>query len=511
MPEISDNNRRIARNTLMLYVRMFCIMAVSLFTSRIVLKSLGVEDFGVYNVVGGVVAMFSFLNGGMVSATQRYLSFEVGKGDRKRLDEVFASAVRIHFFIAVIVLLLAETAGLWFLLHRLVIPAGRETAAMWVYQASVLSCMVNIMSVPYNADIIAHEKMSAFAWISVVEVGLKLLVALSLSWLPFDRLKTYAVLILTVYIIVRLIYTVYCRRRYPESTARLRPDRQLVREMFSFAGWSFLGNFSSVLYTQGVNILLNIFAGSLANAARGVAVQVQGMVQQFVTGFQTALNPQITKYWSAGNRVDMHRLMFRSARFSFCLLYMIVLPAILEMPFVLDLWLVEVPRDAVVFTRLMLLISLAGTFANPCIIANQATGKVRKYQIVVGGILLLIVPVSWAVLKAGAPLWSVFLVHLVVESVAQLSRMIMLRGQIGIRIRTWLKSVYLPVAGVALLSAVLPLLLHCLVPGDWARLSAVVLSSVLSVSIATYFIGLTASERSFVRDRIKTALHGKNR
>ncbi|MEE1288394.1 MAG: lipopolysaccharide biosynthesis protein, partial [Bacteroidaceae bacterium] len=418
----SSNNKRIAKNTLLLYVRMLFGMLVSLYTSRVILQTLGVEDYGVYNVVGGVITMFTFLNSAMSSATSRYITFEIGKGNMERLKKVFSTALQIHAIIALLIVILGETVGLWFLMNELVIPDGRMDAAMWVYQCSIISCVVTIMSVPYNADIIAHEKMSAFAYISVLEIILKLLIVYLLVVLPFDKLKVYAVLVLMVGLLIRYIYTRYCHKHFEESHYIHRIDKSLLKEMSSFAGWSFWGNLAGILYSQGLNMMLNIFFGPVVNAARGIATQIQHVVTQFVTNFQMALNPQITKTYASGGLDKMHSLMFRSARFSFMLLFFLSLPIMLETNYIFTLWLGIVPENTVIFARIIIAISLIYTIANPCVIANQATGKVKVYQAVVGGLLLLILPISYIVLKMGAPAYSVFIVHFCVESVAQFAR-----------------------------------------------------------------------------------------
>ena len=420
MSDNTENNKRIAKNTLLLYARMLLMMLVSLFTSRVILQVLGIEDYGVYNVVGGIVSMFAFINGGMVAATQRYITFELGSGNKERLQRVFSTSLQIHAMISILIVILGETVGLWFLQEKLVIPEDRMIAAMWVYQCSIIVCVLNIMSIPYNADIVAHEKMSAFAMISVVEVVLKLLVVYLLMLFPFDKLIVYAILLLAVQFSIRLVYAAYCKRHFEESSYIHRWNSDLIKEMLGFAGWSFWGSLAVILYTQGIIMMLNVFFGHIVNAARGIAIQVQSAVLQFVMNFQMALNPQITKSYAAGNLDQMHSLMFRSARFSFLLLFFIALPVLLETNFLLTLWLKTVPDHTVIFAQIMLCISLVYTTANPCIIANQATGKVKVYQAVVGGILLAILPISYIVLKMGAPAYSVFIVHFCVESVLQI-------------------------------------------------------------------------------------------
>lgn len=501
MSDTSANNKRIAKNTLMLYVRMLFSMIVSLFTSRVVLQTLGVEDYGIFNVVGGVITMFTFINAAMVSSTQRYLNFELAKGNSQRLRSVFNTSLQIHALIAITIVILGETLGLWFLMNKLVIPESRMTAALWVYQCSILACCVTIMSAPYNADIIAHEKMSAFAYISILEVSLKLLIVYLLVVSPIDKLIAYAILTLSVQLLIRFIYSRYCHKHFEESYVEFSINKALFKEMSGFAGWSFFGNLAAILYTQGLNMMLNIFFGPVVNAARGIAVQVQSAVQQFVSGFQTALNPQITKSYAVGDLEQMHNLMFRSARFSFLLLFFLSLPVMLETDFLLTLWLKSVPDNAVIFTQIMICISLIFTTANPCIVANQATGKVKIYQTVVGGILLLILPISYIFLKLGAPAYSVFIVHFCMESVAQFSRMFMLRKLINLPIWQYMKNIYIPIFCTVVVAVILPVVVRMQFEEGWLRFIVVGFTCVLSVGISAFFIGLTKDERLFFLDK----------
>lgn len=501
MSDTSSANKRIAKNTLVLYVRMLFTMGISLFTSRVVLQTIGVEDYGISSVVGGVISMFTFINAAMVSSTQRYLNFELVRGDANQLRSVFSTSLQIHALIALAIIVLSETVGLWFLNEKLVIPEARMTAAMWVYQCSILSCAVSIMSTPYNAVIVAHEKMSAFAYISILDVSLKLLVVYLLVVLPFDKLIILSILTLLVQLFIRYIYTLYCHRHFPESYFQFRFNKTLFKEMFGFAGWSFWGNLAAILYTQGLNMMLNIFFGPIVNAARGIAVQVQSAVQQFVGGFQTALNPQITKNYASNNLSQMHSLMFRSARFSFLLLFFLSLPVLMETNFILTLWLKTVPDDAVIFTQIMICISLIYTTANPCVIANQATGKVKIYQMVVGGILLLILPISYVVLKLGAPAYSVFIVHFCIESVAQFSRMYMLRKLIHLPLWQYMKNIYIPIVSTVAIAIILPLVVRMQFAEGWLRFLAVGFTCVLSVGASSYFIGFTKQERVFFLDK----------
>lgn len=500
MSSNTTNNKRIAKNTLLLYARMLLTMSVSLYTSRVILQVLGVEDFGVYNVVGGIVSMFAFINGGMISATQRYITYEIGTGDIDKLKRVFTTSLQIHAIISLLIIILGETVGLWFLLEKMVIPEGRMTAAMWVYQCSIITSVISIMSVPYNADIVAHEKMSAFAYISIIDVILKLLIVYVLMLSSYDKLIVYAVLILIVQLAIISVYRRYCKGHFEESSYTGILDKSLMKEMASFAGWSFWGNLASVLYTQGLNMMLNIFFGPIVNAARGIAVQVQSAVQQFVGNFQMALNPQITKNYASGNFDQMHSLMFRSARFSFLLLFFLTLPVLLETNFLLTLWLKTVPKNTAIFTQVMVCISLIYTTANPCVIANQATGNVKVYQMVVGGVLLTILPISYFVLKLGAPAYSVFIVHFCVESIAQFFRMLMLRNLIRLQLWQYMKNIYIPIVVTVATAIILPIWVHMQFEEGWVRFIVVGFTCMISVGLSAFFIGFTKHERVFFLD-----------
>lgn len=497
------NNKRIAQNTLLLYVRMLFIMGVSLYTSRVVLQTLGVEDFGTFGVVGSIITMFTFINAAMVTATQRYLTFEIGRNNLAQLQKVFSTSLQIHLGIALIIILLSETVGLWLLYNKLEIPATRLQAAFWVFQCSIAACVTTIMTTPYKANIIAHEEMSAFAYITIVEVILKLGIVYLLYLLPFDKLIIYAVLILCVQIMITLSYIIYCKRHYKETTYSHSIDRPLLYEMAGFAGWSFWGNLAYILNTQGINILLNTFFGLVVNAAREFAVQIQTAVQQFVGNFQMALNPQITKTFAANEIGQMHILMQRSARFSFFLLYLLALPVIIETPYILSLWLKNVPPHTATFTQLMLIVSLISTSSSSCVIANQATGKVKRYQAIVGGILLLSLPISYATLHLGAPAYAVFIVAIFIEIIAQIARLWLLRPLINLSVRTFLQKVYLPISLVLTISLPIPIMIWTTLEEGFIRLIAVGFACTLSVGISTLTIGLTKGERKFIIDRIR--------
>ncbi|WP_347152682.1 lipopolysaccharide biosynthesis protein [Phocaeicola vulgatus] len=510
MPEISSTNKRIAKNALLLYFRMLFMMLVSLYTSRVVLATLGVEDFGIYNVVGGVITMFSFFNGAMSSSTQRYITFELGRGDFDQLQKVFQTSVNIHLLVALLILFLGETIGLWFFYEKMVIPASRMTAAFWVYQFSIITMMVMIVSVPYNAAIIAHEKMSIFAYISILEVLLKLGIVYLLYLTRSDKLIMYAALLCATQLLICIVYGHYCSCHFKEVRYYWGWDLKLFKEMLYFGGWNLWGGFATVLFSQGINILLNMFFGPFVNAARGIAVQVQGAVTQFSTNFQTALNPQITKSYALGDFTYMHSLIFRSSKFTFLLLAVISFPILLETEMILQLWLNMVPAYTVVFVRLMLCITIIDAMGGAFMVAAQSTGRVRFYQSVVGGILLAIVPVSYVVLRLGAAPWSVFLIHFCVCTVAFFVRLFIIRSMIHLSLYSYFHAVLLRCLYVLLLAMPLPIGLLYIFPATlWAGIS-VCFVSVLTISLSSYRVGLAEGERKFIKEKIRMFLSKSN-
>lgn len=502
-----QDNTRIAKNTIFLYFRMIFIMAVSLYTSRIVLDVLGVEDYGIYNVVGGIVAMFGVLNVTMSSTTQRYMSFALGRNDFEALKRNFSTCILTHLLIAIIVVALVETVGLWFLYNKMVIPPSRMNAAFWVLQCATASTAVVIMSVPFNADIIAHEKMSAFAYISILEVTLKLLIVFLLKFGGFDRLVMYAVLMFAIQLMIRVIYQWYCVRHFGESRFRIEFDGHLFREMLSFAGWNLWGNLASVMFTQGINLLLNVFFGPVVNAAKAVTDQVNGAVRQFAVNFQMAVNPQITKTYAAGDLQSMHSLIFSSSRITFFLLFALFLPIFLETPFILDLWLKDVPEWTVTFVRILMWGVLLDSVSNPLMTAAAATGNVKLYQSVLGGILLLIVPVAYVVLRMGGNPASVFVVNLVIYGVAFIVRLLIVRPMIGLSLRSYFVKVVAKCVAVCVSASIVPLALHLLLPETALNAVCVISVAVLSVCTLSYTLGLTASERSLVKYKLFEFLH----
>ena len=504
MTDTSANNKRIAKNTLLLYIRMLFMMVVNLYTSRVVLNALGVEDFGIYNVVGGVVAMFSILSSSLSAAISRFITYELGKGNQENLNKIFSSAVTIQLGLTSIIILLAETIGIWFLNVKMNIPEIRMEAANWVFQFSILTFAINLISVPYNASIIAHEKMSAFAYISILEAIGKLAIAYLIVVSPIDKLIFYAILMCIVALIVRFTYGNYCKRHFSECTYHFIWDKQLLKQMFGFAGWNFIGASSAVLRDQGGNVVINLFCGPTVNAARGIAFQVNTAVNQFVANFMTALNPQITKSYAVGNKEYMMTLLFQGARLSFYMLLLLSLPILVNTHYILELWLKIVPEHAVLFVQLVLIFAMSESISQPLITAMLATGKIRNYQIIVGGLQMMNLPISYLLLRLGFFPEIVIIVAICISQCCLAARLVLLRGMIGISIRKYLQKVYFNILTVSAISIVLPLISTQYIDETFIGFIIVSLIAVVCTIISIYFIGCNRQERQFIHQKLDT-------
>lgn len=498
-----SNNKRIAKNTLLLYVRQILILLVSLYTVRVVLEALGVEDYGIYNVVGGFVSMFAFLNGAMSSATQRFLSFELGNKNYDKLRKTFSMSINIHALIALVVFILAETVGLWFVETHLKIPPNRFESAVWVYHFSILMLMVNMLLVPFMALIVSHERMGVFAYISIIEVLLKLAVVFVLQWIAIDKLKLYAALLLLTSTITFVIYFIYCKRHFRETKYIRSWDAKLFKTLAGFAGWNLWGSMASVVMMQGVNVLLNIFFGPVVNAARGIAFQVRSAITSFVTNFQKAMNPQIVKSYAADNLAYMHQLVFMGAKYSFFLLFFLSLPVFLETNFILGLWLKTVPDYTIIFIRLVLVNALIDCLSGTLMTAAQASGKIKLYQSVVGGMLILNLPISYLFLKLAYPPEVTLWVSIIISIIALLMRLYMLRSLVSLSIKRYFSQVLLKIVPICIFAPILPMLVLYFMDEGFLRFLLVGAVSVFSVVVAIYFMALTTSERYLIQNKIQ--------
>lgn len=431
MVEATIDNKRIAKNTLFLYLRMIVVMAVSLYTVRAILDILGVVDYGIYNVVGGVVGMFSFINGTLTTSSQRYFSIELAKGDLKKLNEWFCLNITAFSLFIIIFLIIAETIGLWFVNSQLTIPKERLSAANIVYQFSIISFCFSFISVPYNALIIAHERMSAFAYISIIEALLKLGIVFILSIINWDKLIIYGLLTLLSTCGVTISYFVYNHRHFRESHFRVYWNKKELKELIGFSGWHLLGTFSVVIRSQGINILLNVFFNPVVNAARGVAQYVYSAVAQLSSNFFVAVKPQMYKSYALGDKSGLNNLILRSTTMCTFLVSILVFPVLANTRYVLGLWLAEIPDYAVIFTQLVLINGIIDSSSGCTIAPALATGKIGRFQFVTSIPVMLNLPISYFVLKMGAEPTATMIVSIILSYITALTKAFMLRLMIG--------------------------------------------------------------------------------
>lgn len=504
---MEGNNKRIAKNTLFLYMRMLITMVVALYTSRVVLETLGVTDFGIYNVVGGVVSMLSFVTNSMASASQRFLAFEIGKNNIEKLKKTFSITITIYIIFAVIILIISETVGLWFVKNKLTIPQDRIEATLWVYQFSIFSFVFSILRIPYNAAIIAHEKMRFYALNSIVEVSLKLIIVLLLVWFSFDKLITYSFLTFLVILIISFIYFIYCRINFSETRYTFAWDKQLFKTMFGFAGWNLFDSIANVGKNEGVNILLNIFFNPAINAARGIAFQVSTQITGFVGNFQVAAAPQIIKYAATGQIQEMKKLYFVSSRLSYFLLFLVSLPIYLNLDFLLKLWLKEVPDYTLLFIQLILINRLVDTMAGTTNVLVQATGKMKIYQMFSGIAILFNLPISYLFLYFGFEPQITIIVSITLSCVIVYGRVHIMSLLTGIKINDYLSEVILRNIVVTFLSIIVPLLLYIKLEHSIWSFFIIGFTSVCMSCVSIYSVGLSSDERNdfnnFVIKKIK--------
>lgn len=492
----ASSNKLIAKNTSFLYVRMLFTMAVSLYTSRIVLKALGAEDYGIYNVVGGVVIMFTFLKGAMSSATARFLAIELGRGNLIKLKNVFCATLTIHILIAIIIFVLAETLGLWFITTQLVIPTERMLAAHWVYQLAILSAIISIIYVPYYATIIAHEQMNIYAYVSIIDVLLRLLIVFLLTWSSFDKLKLYALLIFFVVLIISNIYRIYCKRKYEECAYHFEWNKELYKEIATFSSWSLLSNLSWILTTQGSNILINIFFGPIANAAQAIAIQVNSAVSSFAGNFHLAIKPQIFKSYAKKDNVRMLFLVMQGAKYSFFILYFLILPVILETDFILSIWLKKVPYNTVIFVQLILIYTLIQSFDAVFVIVLQAVGRLKENAIWAFCLSSCALIVAYVLFKMGCQSKSIF--HVLIFNAFIFSFIIkplLLQKFAGMKIKNFINIMVIPVIMITVVSSIFPFLVTLYLPDGLNRFLTVGFTSTITIGLSVIYLGMDMTTR----------------
>lgn len=477
-------------------------MLVALYTSRVILNALGEDDYGIYGVVGGIVVFFNIIQGSLNAAISRFITFELGKGDSDRLSRVFSTSVNIQVLMSVVFLVFAEVIGVWFLEYKMNIPEGRMYAAHWVLQCSILSFVVGLLSVPYNATIIAHEHMGAFAYLSILSTFLNLGVALLINYVPFDKLIFYAFCIVGINVLMQILYVVYCKNNFQEATWHFVKDKALVKEMAGFAGWNFLGASSGVLLSQGVNILMNIFFGVAVNAARSIASQVDNAVNMLVNNFTMALNPQITKSYASGDLSYMHDLVCKGAKYSFFIMLVPSLPILLETPQILELWLKQVPNFTIVFVRLTILISLVSVLSQTLITSMLATGKIKKYQIIISSFSYSIFIFAYLAYRLGLPPYTSYVIQLIVFVIELGARLLLLRGMISLSIREYTISVIFKIMVVVIIASIIPVLVMLSMHESLLRLFFICILSVVSVLLTIYGLGLSSGERKWLNGKV---------
>lgn len=491
-----------------MYFRMLFLMLISFYTSRVVLQALGAEDFGTYNVVGGVVVMFTFINAAMTTGTQRHLSFELGITDGN-VGRIFSACFNIHLWLAVLIVMLAETIGLWFLNAKLNLPEGRMTDVNWVYQLSVLSCVLNIIRVPYNAAIIAYEKMSFYAYIGIIEGILKLAIVFMLAYSPCDKLVYYAILMMLVIAVVTFAYYIYCRKNFSKIRYSKVSEKALYKRLLNFSGWTLFGSVANMARNQGVTFIVNIFYGVTANAAIGIANQVNAGITQFVTGFQQAFNPQLTKAEAAKDRKHQTKLINITAKYSYLVILFCSVPILYNLDYILAFWLIEYPAYTREFCFWIVIATLIDSISGPLWVTIFATGKIKSYQIYISLLLLLVLPFGYACGVLGLEPQYVFVIQAVLNLAAIFVRLYMMRGLLQFSIRRFARDVFIPIAAVTMLMIpgiyAVELLLH-----QASTFSQLIVQSVILVlyeCVVIFTIGLGKTERVKIINFIKSRFY----
>lgn len=509
MSDVSANNKRIAKNTLFLYVRLLFAMAVGLYTSRVILAVLGQDDFGLNSVVGSIVVMFYFLNNSMSGATSRFLTFELGRKDYDKLKKTFSAALTIHIAIATIVVLLGETVGLWYLENKMVIPEGRMIAARWVYHLSLLSAVITITQVPYSAVIIAREKMDVYAYIEIVKTLLQLGIVFLLIIGNFDKLILYAILTVCISLAITLIYRGYCIARYAECRYEFHTDKEIIKPMLGFSGWSLYTDLAYQAQGSGTNVILNLFFGTVVNAAYGIGLQLSRAVYSFISNFTMAVKPQIIKYYSTGQIREMESLMNSTTRYSFFMLFTLAIPIIMETDFLLEVWLKNPPEYSAMFCRLSLVMMLLNILWINLTYATQATNKMRLASIVTGTLYILIPIISYIALKLEVQLvYLPMLIAIGMYVFVVIARLLIVKKLIPqLSVSRYCKNVLFLSALTATVGSVFPLCVHHYMGESWLRLILTCAASAVSMAVATYCLGMGAAMRQKVKAVVLKKLH----
>lgn len=501
------NNSLIAKNTMALYGRTLFMLFISLFTSRITLQALGVNNYGIQSAVGGVMAMFSIVSGSLSRSISRYITFELGRGDKDKLKRIFSTSLNIQLLIGLVIFLLGETLGVWFLNNQMNIPADRMTAANWVLQFSIWSFIIGLTQTPYGACIIGHERMSVYAYFGIANAVFMLIIVYLLYISPYDKLITLSALGFIVSVVMRMVQRIYCARNFEECHYQFVFDKGLMKEMSGFAGWSFLTNTAWIFNTSGLNILINIFFGVSFNAARGLAGSIEGHIKKFYGDFMTAINPQITKSYAAGQLDDMHKLVCRGTRLSYFLMFTLTLPFLFEAHIVLFLWLGQVPDYTVLFFRLSTIAQLVTLLGQTGVTACMATGKIKWYTIIITSVGFLVFPLTWIAFKLGMSVETSYIIYIIIYALLDYIRLLIMKRLLNFPIMMYVHDVLIPVLKVTTIAVILPFVLYNTLDSSIFKSFLVIVLSLLSASATSYYIGLNENERVFVTSKVNALIH----
>lgn len=502
----TTNNKRIAKNTLILYSRMLFTVGISFYTSRIILSSLGVSDFGLYNVIGGLVSMFYMVTSTLSSAISRFLTFELGKGDINNLRSTFSTSINIQLIISLFIILIAETIGLWFINSKLNIETDRIEAANWIYQFTIISFIIEMISVPYNASIISHERMKAFAFVTIYSVIIKLFIALILTYSPIDRLIFYSILMTFMSSSTQILYWIYCKKNFEECHYIAKIDKSKFKQMFKFAGWNFLSSSSMMLCGQGVNILLNMFFGTPVNAARGLAVQVDGTVKAFANNFSMAFSPQITKSYAQNDKSYTKDLVYKGSKYSFLLLFIISFPIMLETDFLLKIWLENPPPYTSEFIRLTLIYSFIDILLRPSTILNNATGDIKKFQLLTGISQFMVLPICYICLIFKCEAYYVLYVRIILDCLFFMPKIRINNSYINQTLKSFSYYVILKIMYVIISTLIICTPILFIMPPSWFRLLTVSIISTITITISCYLFALSFNEKETIKHLIQNKI-----
>lgn len=503
-------SKKIAKNTIFLYIRMIVVLVVSLYTSRIILANLGDSDYGVYNVVGGVVTIMSFLSGALGASTSRFLTYDLGVGDQEQLNKTFSAALNLHFIVAIIVVVFGETIGLWLLYNKLVIPTERMTAAFWVLQFSIIVTAINFIQVPYSASIISHEKMSIYAYVGLYDATAKLAIAYLISVSPYDKLITYAFLLMVNTFLVASFYMFYTRKRYVECRLRMVKEVNLYKRLLGYTGWELFGGVASVSQGQGISIVLNMFFGPVVNAARGIAQQIMTAVTQFVTNFLVASRPQVIKYCAECNYQNMYSLTFRTAKFAYLMMLAMIVPLCFEINFILKIWLGDnIPEYTNIFAVIVLITGLISSIHTSSLMPYHAIGKLGLGNVIGGTLMFLSLPATYFLFKLGFPPYWAFITILITNTTQQLTTWIIIHSYVPYRYKDLLKSVYFPISIVTFLVLICPCIITYYMEEGWLRFVILLMATEIVLVVIVYLIALTQSEKETLKRFIKTKIYGR--